>query len=160
MSPLTVAWAMSRPLPTLSCSVPLHLPSLGSSQYPPAKRGTKISSLWQMPLLVALYPGSRTLNAGGLCPTPGLFPLCCFLSFLQKIARSHFPFPKKLRYPPCSRFRPNHDVTTLPMAPCRMGTIQQGVCDETPRVLLSIPFHHYTSYFRSARVAYAGRFAV
>ncbi|KAJ7840279.1 hypothetical protein B0H14DRAFT_1061189 [Mycena olivaceomarginata] len=31
-----------------------------------------------MPILVALYPGSRTLNAGGLCHTPGLFPLCCF----------------------------------------------------------------------------------
>jgi hypothetical protein len=37
-----------------------------------------------MPVLVALYPESRTLNAGGLCPTPGLFPLCYFLSFLPK----------------------------------------------------------------------------
>ncbi|KAJ7811201.1 hypothetical protein B0H14DRAFT_1473259 [Mycena olivaceomarginata] len=34
LSPLTAAWAMNRPLPTLSCSAPPHLPSLGSSQYP------------------------------------------------------------------------------------------------------------------------------
>ncbi|KAJ7330459.1 hypothetical protein DFH08DRAFT_1084214 [Mycena albidolilacea] len=50
-------------------------PSLGSSQYPPAKRGTNISSLWQMPVLVALYPRSRTDDAGGLCPTPGTLPV-------------------------------------------------------------------------------------
>jgi hypothetical protein len=97
LSPLTAAWAMNRPPPTLSCSAPPHLLSLG---YPPAKRGTKISSLWQMLVLErtsSSLPREQDPQRWWPLPHPRSVPIMLFSVFSPKKKKTLayiFPFPK------------------------------------------------------------------
>ncbi|KAJ7782592.1 hypothetical protein B0H14DRAFT_317244 [Mycena olivaceomarginata] len=78
-----------------------HLPSLGSSQYPPAKRGAKISSLWQMPVLErtsSSIPREQDPQRWWPLPHPRSVPTMLFSVFSPKKKKTlaHIlPFPKK-----------------------------------------------------------------